>query len=160
MILATHEPNPTQTPLQTTSPEVAELEAQAKAERNHQQFGHYFAKALFYWNRILTVLLTFHTIEGAWKAFHFVLVTSPELNEKLASGQVSIQEVNNLTAMAITLAVMTVVYAVLAIRLHKVSRESEPTLELLLSMVVLALSSVIENRISMIDFVSLVGIFF
>lgn len=160
MILATHEPNTEQTSFDNTLPEVVELEKQAKTERNHQQYAHYFAKALFYWNRILTVLLTLHTLEAAWKASYFVLVTNPELSEKLASGQVTIQEVNSLTAMAITLSIMTVVYAVLAIRLHRVSRESEPTLELVVSMVFLALSSVIESRISMIDFVSLVGIFF
>lgn len=160
MILATHEPQTHHEPLEPVSAEVAELEYQAKVERNHQQFGHYFAIALYYWNKIVTVLLMLYSVKETWSALKFIMVTSPELNKNQAAGLVTTHEVNHLTAVAITLSITVVISVFLAIRLHKVSKESEPTLELISAMLFLALSPALETFISMIDFVSLFSVFF
>ena len=160
MILATQEPQAA-VQLQTQeTPEVIELKHEIETERNKQQFVHYFSKGLYIWNRILTVLLTLYAVNGVWSSIEFILVTNPALNEKLTQGIVTSQEVNDLSVMAITLVITTVVSVVLAVRLHNVRRETGPTLDLILAMIFLGLTTVIESLVSMIDFVSLVGILF
>lgn len=160
MILATPEPQLTPTTETAQNPEAQATEEAVKKQRNIEQKKHYFAKALFYWNRILTILLTVYAVRGVWSSVEFILVTNPELNEKLQLGLISVQEVNQLTAMAITLVITTVISVVLALRLHNVRRETGPTLDLIIAMLFLPLTPLLESFISMIDFVSLVGALF
>lgn len=160
MILATSEPQTTISTQTADNPEVQATEEEVKKQRDLEQKKHYLAKALFYWNRILTVLLTLYAVRGVWASVEFILVTNPELNEKLQLGLISVQEVNQLTAMAITLVITTVISVVLALRLHNVRRETGPTLDLIIAMLFLPLTPLLESLISMIDFVSLVGALF
>lgn len=160
MILATSEPQATTATQTTNNPEVQAAEEEAKKQRDVEQRKHYLGKALFYWNRVLTVLLTLYAARGVWASVEFILVTNPELNEKLQLGLISVQEVNQLTAMAITLVITTIISVVLALRLHNVRRETGPTLDLIIAMLFLPLTPLLESLISMIDFVSLVGALF
>ena len=152
----------TQTPptLQDQKNIQAEQEEQIKKRMTKLQVEGMAAKLVFYWNRILTVLLTFYGSKGVYDAIVFVVITYPELNAKFDLKLVSAQEVNQLSVMAAMIAITTVIYFLLALRLHTVRRETGPTLELFISMAFLVLSPLLQNYVSMIDFVSLAATLF
>ncbi len=138
----------------------AEQEQQVKKRMTRLQIEGAVAKLVYYWNRILTVLLTAYGVKGVYDAIVFVVVTYPELNTKLDLKLVTSQEVNQLSVMAAMIAITTVIYFLLALRLHNVRRETGPTLDLIISMAFLIFTPILQNYVSMIDFVSLVETLF
>lgn len=162
----------TQTSPVTTSTPASDQEAMIHAreeetlaknvekQRKNQQFEHYVAQGMYYWNRVLTVTLTLYATKGVYDMTRFLLVTYPELNEKQSLGLVTKHEVNNLSVDAALLLITTVLFVFLAWRLHNVRRETGPTLDLIVSMAFIVLSPLLQSYISMIDFVSLVGTIF
>ena len=164
MILATQEPA-IQTPAaapQAAPTEIAPpaTEEEIKKERNVKQMEHYAAKAFYYWNRLLTAALTLYGINGVYGAVYFVLVTNKELNQQLELGLMTEAQVNQVSVEAAMLVLTTVIYFVLAWRLHGLRRETGPTVDLIVSMAFLVGSPILQHYVSMIDFVSLVGTLF
>ena len=136
----------------TSSEELVELSHQQQAEH---QLEHIVGKVVYYGNRALSLLLTLYAARGLWSSVEFTLVTIPEMEAKLNVGSITRAEVNSITVMAVVLMITTLISIILAWRLHKVRTETGPTLDLLVSLLFLGLSTVLESYVSMIDFVSL-----
>ena len=161
MILATQEPttkNLGSEALATTIP--PQTETEIKKSRDIHQMKHYVAKAFYYWNRIITTALTLYGIKGVYDAIFFVLVTNKELNHQLDMGLTTESQVNQVGIEAAMLVLTTIVYFVLAWRLHGLRRETGPTVDLVISMAFLIGSPILQHYVSMIDFVSLAGTIF
>jgi hypothetical protein len=124
-------------------------------EVTHIDFDHLKARFLFYWHRVLSILLVGHGLLETWEGITFLFAEYPELSHKLDVGELTQSELIFFVIQVCFAAIETGISFFLAHRVHNLSEEADLTIDLVLSTLFLLITPLLAGWIGSIHFATL-----
>lgn len=113
------------------------------------------SKFFHWWHKIAVILLTAHGLVGIWESISFMAFEFPELEHLLSIHQISSDEVNNVVAMAIIVALTTLINIFMAIRLHKVEETTAHNIDLFFATILIIGTKYFQETLIQFDLLNL-----